>query len=553
MEDDDFMEKFLDPPQGGKSIKGPKMFFSGRKVSDVFGNSDDDEEPVKEPGDLDKIKAEYPLAPKEAFKPNDGQQTAIDWLIEFCQGKQPFKRTLLEGYAGTGKTWTINRVVEALFKIDRRISFGMTAPTHKAVRQLYRHSELKDSLDFGTIHSFLGLKIKLIPNPKKRNEQIESFVPDPEVRGGRKIDQISVLILDEASMLSDELYEYIDDVIRSTNLRVIFMGDGLQIPPVGKKDEKGATVDAIPFVPSQRESRKIHLLRLSEIVRQGAGNPIIEYSAAIREQHMYQSIKWENPQEEPGETGVESLPRDITVLRNLFTKLFCGPEFEEDPDYAKVVCWRNSTTDYFNKEIRLLINKAETLPKIIPGDKLVLSKPYFIGKTMLPNNEELDVMSLQVVARDIPYIMIDREKNAFKRVQMDDDIFADTGKKHLVFHAKQYTCVCKAMDGREYTVAILHEELEAEYTRIREDMVKSAKKCEMFEQKEMWRQFYDMEKKFATVTYNYCLTAHKAQGSTYNYCISMEWDIDQAREYEERNRIRYVAATRARHKLFIVK
>jgi len=75
----------------------------------------------------------------------------------------------------------------------------------------------------------------------------------------------------------------------------------------------------------------------------------------------------------------------------------------------------------------------------------------------------------------------------------------------------------------------------------------------MFDRKEMWKQFYALEKPFANVNYNYCITAHKAQGSTYNYCISMEWDIDQNRSIPERNRIRYVAATRARNKLFVVR
>lgn len=502
--------------------------------------------------------AEGPAEPKPVFVLNEGQQAALDYLVPFCLGQKPERRALLEGFAGTGKTFTVNRVVEAVRKLDPRISFGMTAPTHKAVRQLYRHSELKDQLDFRTIHSFLALKPSLKKDPKNPRKMIEVFQQDPEQKGQpRRIDQIDVLILDEASMLIDELYELIDEVVRSGRLIVLFMGDPLQIPPVAQGREPNKNPDAIPFVPEQRQSRKIGYVSLTEIVRQGAGNPIIEYSLAIRQQYKNQAITAEFRGDET--SGIETLPRSLAGVRPTLEKYFCSPQFEKDPDYMKLVAWRNETVDYFNREIRLMINKADSLPRIVDGDKLVLDKPYFIdSKTMLPNSEELVVLSHEVQGYGFNYKIIDRNATKFARTTQSDDEIYDlgTGEKAHSIAFKIYSCKVVAMDDREYQMKILHEDSLADYDRIQKEMSSSAEKAESFDKSKMWKQFYDMQKKFAQFKYNYAVTAHKAQGSTYDYCLSMEWDIDEARGIVgiiEANRIRYVAATRARNKLFIVK
>lgn len=517
---------------------------------DVFGNV------MPEADDfINEINEDSVIEQVEVILTAD-QEVAVQQLLEAILKPRRLTKILLEGYAGTGKTFTINRVVERVKKLVPRISFGMTAPTHKAVRQLKKHSELKDKLDFGTIHSFLGLKEVMKDDPKDKTKQITTYEPEWNSNKERRIDFIDVLIVDESSMLSDILYGYIDDVARNKpNLIVIFMGDPLQIPPVRDDDGKDRpkNPNAIPFVPEQRQSRGIDHLVLREIVRQKGDNPIISYATAIREQYKNQIINWKGYGD--GDTGVQVLPRDIKVLREVFLQYFDTPMFQDDPDYIKVIAWRNETVNYFNNEIRLLINKADTLPRIIPGEKLVLNKPILKGdKIVLPNNEEMDVITADVI--DLPFqYKLNDPGSAFD--QVNKDTVVDLGDHRRITPIKVYKCKVITSDNKEYLVDILHEDSEKEYEVIRQKMVKAAQKlarsAQGFESKDQWREFFRIEKLFAWVKYNYCLTAHKAQGSTYDYAVSMEWDIDQNRDLQERNRIRYVAATRARHKLFIVK
>jgi ATP-dependent exoDNAse (exonuclease V) alpha subunit len=72
------------------------------------------------------------------------------------------------------------------------------------------------------------------------------------------------------------------------------------------------------------------------------------------------------------------------------------------------------------------------------------------------------------------------------------------------------------------------------------------------ERSEMWRHYFYLDGIFAKVKYNYAVTAHKAQGSTYTNCMLAMWDIVKNPRLEERNRIIYVGATRARNMLYIV-
>ncbi len=377
------------------------------------------------------------------------------------------------------------------------------------------------------------------------------YEPEWDANKGRKVDALDVLIIDESSMLGDVLYGHIEDAYRSNpRLKVMFIGDGIQIPPVREKGAKKTDSKlAIPFVPEQRASRNIHHIKLEEIVRQGAGNPIIEYATAIRNQYQNQVIEHHFVNNDPN-LGIEFIPKNLEALRTVFRKYFDSDEFRADPDYMKVVAWRNDTVRYFNNEIRLLLNNATSLPFIIKGDRLIMDKPLIKGdKVIISNNEELDVTEVELHDVPVKYKVIDRG-NTFQQMQDSEEV----GMKVEEQTFKAYKVTAIDSIKRQFVLNIIHEDDEQRFESLRQDIANKAKRAEdMFDRKTMWKQFFDLDKQFAKVKHNYCLTAHKAQGSTYDYCISMEWDINVSYDIEERNRIKYVAATRSRYKLFIIR
>lgn len=63
---------------------------------------------------------------------------------------------LLRGYAGTGKTYCIQKVIKSLQQLNSKIKIAVCAPTHRAVHVLQEmalHAGLK--VDITTLHSLL--------------------------------------------------------------------------------------------------------------------------------------------------------------------------------------------------------------------------------------------------------------------------------------------------------------------------------------------------------------------------------------------------------------
>lgn len=507
---------------------------NSKAVDERIDWENQEQQPVPEQGDLfaDELKPKYTLS--------DEQQEALDTIVAFCMRKTENRMMLLSGTAGTGKTFTLNRAIEKVKAIANWINFGVTAPTHKAVRILKKLSDIKDLLDFGTIHSFLALKQDISSEGKV------TYKPDYSSKFERRIDSVNILIVDEASMLDDELFGYLLDEMRSnTNLRIIFTGDPLQINPVMDKatKQKRGHLIAIPFISERQQSHKIKPSHLTKPQRQAAESPIIMYAHTIRENIKSQTIPFiVNPE---WKDHLELVPRNGAVLKELFAQFFDTEEFKNDSDYVKVVAWKNATVDYCNNVIRQIIYKREVLPKLMAGEKVVLDQPYIKGeKLILPNNEEVTITFNQ--APVIDYTL---------HYKAPGEVFAgfDGNTKQEVI-LKVYSVVMVTEDDFKYPAIILHEDSQREFDRIRDLIKKSAVQAtDQYERKELWQQYYKIAEKFVWVKYNYCVTAHKSQGSSYDYCISMEWDIDTNKDIEERNRIKYVASTRARKKLFICK
>jgi len=243
---------------------------------------------------------------------NDDQQHVLEELRDYCLGLTSYDFAVLTGYAGVGKSTVLGKLVENF----QNMKVGATAPTHKAVRVIKRMTPNQRLYQFGTIHSFFGLK-QNIRDGKIVYENEFGFM------NKLKVDFISVLIIDEGSMLDIKLLKAILDYKKKRpNLRLIITGDPFQLPPVGEKE-------SLAF--SKEADKRYNVLRLglSKIMRQVEGNPILEFATAIRE----------NPEQRV------TIPANIEVrqfedLKNLVDIYFTDSYFE-NTDYCKVLAYTN--------------------------------------------------------------------------------------------------------------------------------------------------------------------------------------------------------------------
>lgn len=144
--------------------------------------------------------SQYTFEELPGFVPTESQRKAIAELTAFLAGHESLH--LLQGAAGTGKTTVLQFLITAMRQQgdNRRIVF--TAPTNQAVKVLRKMAERWGiaGVEAMTCHKLLGLKAK------KREKRLY-FEPDPKQQPA--IDQYDLVVIDEASMLNEDLWHHI--------------------------------------------------------------------------------------------------------------------------------------------------------------------------------------------------------------------------------------------------------------------------------------------------------------------------------------------------------
>ena len=186
----------------------------------------------------------------------------------------------MSGPAGTGKTFLIAEIIKTVKIKNIFTDIIILAPTNDAVKVLRKSikeninlTEKDKDLDdyiknIQTIHSFFELRMKIDEN----GNQI--FDTGTSARR-KKIKEDTLFIIDEASMVSKDLIElikhHLDFKLKRSKVMCLFTGDEYQLPPV--KEDKSLVFDENEF----------EIIKLTEIIRQKNGNPIINLTMELRD------------------------------------------------------------------------------------------------------------------------------------------------------------------------------------------------------------------------------------------------------------------------------
>lgn len=456
---------------------------------------------------------------------NKGQSEGFDKLVDFIGNDYGNKMFVLRGYAGTGKTFLSSRIVNYINSNSGRRSIGISSPTNKALKVLLENINVSiNGILYKTIYQFLGLteKVDRYGNRTFERDKKTKFID---------IEDLGYLIVDEVSMLNDDIFAKI--LPYANNIKIIFMGDPAQIPPIGKKS-------CVPFDPTKQDMFITH--SLTEIMRQEDDNPIIDLSYLTRENLNHSLSYAKDTRLNSKGDGIifmnGSNGNDRQKLKPLLNQYFNSEEFRKDPNFAKVIAWRGETVTYLNNTIRNMIFPYDDFEfdleehgKILPGEKLIANTPIFsdINNILFNTSSEFDVEGVKEGSIWIKGV-------------------------HGMKQMKTYNCM--VMGGRwnknaKSKIQILHEDSEQEYKLIIDGLRQRAIESEG--RNYSWPAYYNAQKLFADIAYNYAITAHKAQGSGYNNVFFIESDVDLNPNIVERNQIKYTSYTRSKNKLFIFK
>lgn len=386
------------------------------------------------------------------------QEKALSDAAEWWRSgdDRPF---LIQGYAGTGKTTTIETIVSEL--TNKRPAY--MAFTNKAARVL--SSKVRNSIYCGTIHSAIyfiiwheayeGALLKYEDlkeaikacrdNPAQQKQLLEEkhrmiesrevwsewglqdgFAWDRSFEGGAPVydntDDGGLIVVDECSMVRSDIGQDLLSLAYDTGYRVIAVGDPGQLPPVVGKDYKGNPADVSFFTPTRCVCAPV----LTEVMRQASDSNIIKAATWARCGHS--RLPWSG-----GFDSLAVLDRSAAV----------------DPSaYDQVICGRHLTRRNVNATTRQRLGRSGP-PQ--PGDKMIFNKSK---KSAGVINGDTFVVDKYDQATGVLSYRLDYKPDEICDIVVNQPDYDD--ERELVSYA--YAVTCHKSQGSEYGTVLLHNE-----------------------------------------------------------------------------------------------
>ena len=469
------------------------------------------------------------------FVLNDQQKEVIKQIDDFINNKDEFAMTI-SGWAGTGKT-TLMEIVNRRYWMGHTVHFAAT--THKAAGVLKE----KVGKKVFTVNSLFGIMIET-------DMEGETYDVSKKARklSDDKVKPNSIIIIDEASMLS--IQNYIDVILKAKErkCKIIFIGDSAQLSPVNEED--------ISIVFRNTDHR---IVELTKVMRTD-DDSILDESSSVRLNGGYTYITHIN---EEG-NGVKYIQNtDVKEILNVIDTHIAG--LKKDPNYFRVLTYTNANVEKLNKMIRKKLGYNDLIPQQgeplmaysnwgymgmgISGAiyKIINSEAYTVKGITNEYDEDIsDMITYSNEARldDYHLHIIDLEIEDSLGNPIDVPLIDVKNNEH----------------NREIVVALAYEKVH-QWGRYREaeDKTERLKCLEKINAIDDFLFVNDnVYDKYGTliqakvIDYGYAHTIHKSQGSTFTHVLINDDDISRCLDKNVRRQLRYVAVTRAQKSANII-
>jgi exodeoxyribonuclease-5 len=457
---------------------------------------------------------------------NSGQQEALLKLANFASSSNPARYFILRGYAGTGKTFLMNRLCSVL----PQGKVYMTATTNKAAKVL----RSKVPVECSTIYSLIGLRLsdddeqpQLLPpeESKKRNE----------LRG-------AVVVVDECSMITAELLKHIMQFAITYGVKFIFVGDPAQLPPVEKDAPEGHEIESPVWYIDDADG-----YTLSEIVRYDG--PIEKVAGYLRDMVFdvpatdnYITVSQDVREDRSGVYRIGALKMDAWIMDAAKRGLLL-----DDNNKAIILAFTNKQVEYYNNMARSAMFPEATITPFYLGERIVMTGAFTKGEgkerqCIARNRDEFRIVGIEE-----KYVKVSDMIDVRTYIQ-DDDYSAI--QQCADWRYRVIDLICIAPDTSEtVTLPVIHPESVELFNNILNRISKFAKhpKTEQWQRRVTWKEFWAHKGRFAQVAYAYAMTTHCSQGSTYDIVFTDMSNIMGVKLAPLKTRLQslYVAVTRA--------
>lgn len=488
-----------------------------------------------------KVEEEYVFTFNDGFKINlpfslnDQQKSALYELEKFIEDDGT--EITLSGYAGTGKSTIIGIFSKWLNNRIGRGNIVYTAPTHRANVITKQNNP---NANVYTLSALFGFT----PDTDIAMEQGSLDLRELEFRAKNqmKYEPGQLIIIDEASMVQDGLYEYIQEIVAKHNGSVIYVGDSAQLRPV-KSDHisKVFTSDGVPQIT------------LTKVERTG-DNPILKETTRLR---RGEGLSYQTDINDKGQ-GVLYTSDDAIIDKNL-KQIVTSEEFNADPLHFRVLTATNAAASTYNSKIRSLrygkFAKPFVKGDIIMGYSNKLRKPD--GSYRLINSGDYIVQSVKDTNIKFKTDKGDIEFKAFNlSIRPTGGTIMDDFQLTVIDKNEPDSKLFEVVEYKDRLWKMAKEAKQNGQISKYRDLVQMAYNVD--NELNITKNLEDNQGRLKirkAIDYGYAQTVWKSQGSTYSKVLILSNEIDTfgyGRDVMQlRNELRYVAVSRAKNFVII--
>ncbi len=413
---------------------------------------------------------------------NKEQQRSFLNVIKFIN--DPNQHSMdLSGGAGTGKTYFIAQVAKGILRHKDQGSplhtVAVTATTNKAVAVIAE--AIGNSIsEVETVYSFMNLRVS-----ENYTTGTVKIVPTKtwQVHSG------TLLIIDECSMISKELFKWLDAGLDNT-CKILYVGDRNQLSPI--KEE---------ISPIYTQNYKTSLLTIP--VRNAEQPALIALCEQMKQTVMTGIF-----------TPIVEVPGVIDLINGSQLKGILEREYCWEDASRRVLAYTNKRVIEYNTHIRGLRGYHD---------------PFVQGE-ILSNNSATNGSG-----RNANTLYTDQ----LVRVM---DITEDVENESVIPGYKVRTIT---MEVEDITTDVIYE------ITCFADVDDRAEVLKFYSSANRWDKYFQIKSNFPDLRSVAASTIHKAQGSTYESVIVDLNDIGRCTIKSQTARMQYVALSRARDRLYI--
>lgn len=457
--------------------------------------------------------------PKDKIILSEDQEIALREIKNFLKSKKDV--LTLSGFAGSGKTHLTKYLIADLYTNDH--SYILIAPTHKAKLVLSKFA----GEEAFTLHQLLLLS----PRIEIENFDIRflEFIQNNNKEAKCEIPYGGLVIVDEASMINDDLYDILVAKCKEEKCKILFVGDKSQLRPV-KNGKTSKVFD------------NDNVIYLTKIHRQKENNPLSKLIFKARNEIIPRNELITSIDE------LGSLYAFDEAKEFLRTSL---PSFDEmvksrDILHCKLLTYTNARVQKFNAAIRK--NILNTDKEYVKGDIITCYDTSESGIYEYINSEDYFVNNVSFERQSLP-----ETRCSFSVINLE--LKNSENKSH-----GWIPMLSKNNPSEDFSY--LAERIE----QLRLIALNEKKGTREYGKK--WQNYFRLYNSFFSPVdlfydnrlikkkgfdYGYALTVHKSQGSSFDKVFIDIDSFKKCRDLEEVRQLQYVGLSRTRSDIYVLK